>query len=858
MKKISVSLIVVIFMNILFTSGVFAYEKNNSKDFEIKLSTLEVLGIIENIKDYELNQDGFITKGEAAKMAVRASGYTPGFPAQRAFNDVDSTDEFYEFINAAFALGLMGGDGNGNFNPRQEITYAQMLTVLVKMLGYKFLAEEAGGYPSGYLVVAGNIQLIKGVRLNLNDKVTREAAANLFYNSLDIEIMEQVGFSGKESYVISGKTLFGEFLVSNNYKKNTGVVTGNKYGSLSGKSLSENQVEIDSNLYIMASDKLIPIGSRVVFYINENDSSSSIFYIHEYKSVELDISEKDINHIDFKKVEYYQDEKLKTAKFSNDMTVVYNNKPAVNLDENSLRPLNGTLVLRDYDNDGNFDVLNIKSYVYAKVKSIGAANKIVHFYDEIVPGKDAISLKDSGDQNIDIFLNGEEAEFEDIKEECVLKLCISENTDCITIDILTETTEAVIESIDNSNGELRINGESFYLAKTKAGDYIEDINSLRLNKTYTFAFDGNLIVSITSKKNTGGRYGYIIAVGEQRGLSRDRQLKLVDEDKNILILTLAELVVCDGKAFKKDNAVINSDTFIYFELNGEGQIKSIQNPMPHGVLETKKFDKKNQVFTSMTYKEPTFLDDETKIFVVPESGEEEDYLAAPSLVNGETYEVLGYDLDEDSNTVKAVVINMNISFETPGVLNENSPFGVLTKKAYTRDEAGEETYKLSFVSENEEREYYVKAVSKLLKTVHKMYAGDIFRYSLNSLGYIDNIEIVCSLNPLPKNFHGGMFTINENVLGTAVKTRINSLQKGSRKTMVNSITLAINDENDLKTFLIPISEDVYYYLYDTEREETRVCSFEDIISGNILGNAENSKVFINLSESEAKLVVIIK
>ena len=51
-------------------------------------------------------------------------------------------------------LSMLQGNGDGSFSPEEETTAEQAIKILVCALGYEPMAEEKGGYPTGYLTVA--------------------------------------------------------------------------------------------------------------------------------------------------------------------------------------------------------------------------------------------------------------------------------------------------------------------------------------------------------------------------------------------------------------------------------------------------------------------------------------------------------------------------------------------------------------------------------------------------------------------------------------------------------------------------------------------------------------------------------
>lgn len=88
--------------------------------------------------------------------------------------------------NASTTPGIIRGDAYGNFNPDRAITYAEAITILVRILGYGD-SDVGMVWPSGYLAKADELALSDGVRLAAGDTITRGQTALLMENLLFID-----------------------------------------------------------------------------------------------------------------------------------------------------------------------------------------------------------------------------------------------------------------------------------------------------------------------------------------------------------------------------------------------------------------------------------------------------------------------------------------------------------------------------------------------------------------------------------------------------------------------------------------------------------------------------------------------
>ncbi|MFO7273672.1 MAG: S-layer homology domain-containing protein, partial [Bacillota bacterium] len=126
------------------------------------ISLLQLHGIVKGDERGNLNLYSNITRAEAAAIFVRAknmSAFAPQLADLVPFSDARGK-WFSGEVAMAYQLGLMKGDPDGRFRPNDQITYAEFLTVLLRMIGQEpsgrwdpatimWKAAEVGILPSG-------------------------------------------------------------------------------------------------------------------------------------------------------------------------------------------------------------------------------------------------------------------------------------------------------------------------------------------------------------------------------------------------------------------------------------------------------------------------------------------------------------------------------------------------------------------------------------------------------------------------------------------------------------------------------------------------------------------------------------
>lgn len=174
--------------------------------YKAAIDELVALEIVNGYKDGSFKPENEITRAEVTKMVVAAMGdsYTAAAESSKGtsgFADVDAANHWASgFISVGVAQKFINGMGDGTFAPDSNVTYAQIVKMLVAALGYDSAAALAGGYPNGYLQIGAQIGVTAGVTgLGADTAVTRAHVAQLISNALDTPLVVVTGWS--QNYV---------------------------------------------------------------------------------------------------------------------------------------------------------------------------------------------------------------------------------------------------------------------------------------------------------------------------------------------------------------------------------------------------------------------------------------------------------------------------------------------------------------------------------------------------------------------------------------------------------------------------------------------------------------------------------
>jgi len=150
------------------------------------IARLVGLGILNGYPDGTFRPDNNITRAEFAKIAVlsmgleRSADMLATVPSQ--FSDVKVSDWFNKYVNVATSQGILKGYPDGTFKPNSNITQAEALTIVLRLLGYN--DNLPGSWPYNYVVQADTLNLIDS-GFSANIAATRGGIATLVCNALE-------------------------------------------------------------------------------------------------------------------------------------------------------------------------------------------------------------------------------------------------------------------------------------------------------------------------------------------------------------------------------------------------------------------------------------------------------------------------------------------------------------------------------------------------------------------------------------------------------------------------------------------------------------------------------------------------
>lgn len=195
MKK-ALTILLAVAMMFCFSATAFAADftdtADTSKVAQDAINKVAALGIVEGYEDGSFKPAANITRAEFAKMADIAAGLEDAAKdlegAASSYKDVKTNVWYTGWINLASAQGYVKGYENGTYGPNNNITYAEVTTVLMRLLGYN--DNLTGPWPINYINQATKLDVLDDVEgFSANVPATRANVAIMLAETLDQDMV---------------------------------------------------------------------------------------------------------------------------------------------------------------------------------------------------------------------------------------------------------------------------------------------------------------------------------------------------------------------------------------------------------------------------------------------------------------------------------------------------------------------------------------------------------------------------------------------------------------------------------------------------------------------------------------------
>ena len=848
--------------------------------YEESVQLLQALKIMVGDKDTgAFRLEDSITRSEFSKMAVKAAGLddvAQSSNEKSSFPDVVKDHWATGYINVAASQKFIIGDDVGTFRPDDKVTFAEAATILVRVLGFEPSAKANGGFPTGYLVVAGQNNLLKGgVSAGTNEPATRGMVAMMTFNSLTTDLMERTGYGSEEQYEVVDKTLLADKL---DVSKVFGQVVANSESTLTGaSSLREDEVQIKvdnviDTYKVAGTDAKNFLARNVVAYVQESDTTSDKNLVlvanDSNKNTSITVAASDIQDLTGvvngpQTLSYWINKATdrtptkatisSTAKiFYNGVATAYNISDIKNLQS-------GKVTILDTERSDNYGYVFVTEYKNLIVDDVSLTSFRVNDKYNML----SLTL-DPDDKNIKFTItkNGETVGLETINEWDVLSVAMDTPNviDAKVINVLVSTEKVTGKVVELEEGKVRI-GEKLYEI---ASNYTEaNRPEIKLEDEGTFYLDvDGKIAAVDTLTRAGSNYAYLVDAEMTGSIDNKLEFQLFNKAGETVIIKGADKIKVNsvsGLNGTEAKAAIlaanggNVAQLITYEVNSAGDIYYVNTAAANNTGSALKnifsMDYKSDVngiaYSSTAKKLGSFnVNASTIVLDIPAGETDPENFAIRNMsmfVDKSNYNVEVYDLTEDM-TASLIIVK-----DSQGQTNAESPIALVDRITDTQNAEQTAVQKLYAIENGVTIDKLSKDSTTLVRADGtKLQPGDIIQYTTNARGEIDKVTVLFD----GRNKDNAAAEVYTMVAGTEMET---ILGKVTRKfaTSINVTSGNMTETNfDITNAKV--------YNYDFTKTVGSQVSVVDASQIQKYDSADARKVFIRIFKGEVKEIVIIK
>jgi len=782
-----------------------------------------------------------IIRSEVAKIAVYMLGLTEiaGGTSTR-FPDVGAGHWAAGVINVADTQRMVIGYEDGTFRPSNYISFAEAVTIVVRALGFEPAAQAAGGFPTGYLVVASQQGLLRGVQGASNEPARRGDVAQLVYNALTTYMMEQTGFGTNITYTIVERTILWDRL---GVERGIGQITGTFESRLTGtSSFRSDEVEINDEVFFAGNTPARALlGFSVVYYARENRTTSEKTLIlvrpERHRNNTITVNSSHIVGVTGTPPErltfsYWlnrdTDREPRRAIIAANATLIYNGRheplTAANIDD--LHPSTGNVtLLNTRGGTDEFNVVFVNSFRNVVIQDISLqTGRVSDRY-----GREGVVFdRDNTDVYYSIVRDGQRIRLEDLREWDVLSVTESRDGNLIRAFVSTARVEGMITEISGSGDETRYGINRVMYERAPYFDY-----ELRLQTEGIFFLDiEGRIAAVDTTRAAERNYAYLLGIAEVGTFNTQVQFRLFMRDGETIIANGANRIRINNYRNLRPEEVAthplltsgahDEGQLITFDINSRGEIIGIdtaydntasRTPEPSrftlNIQDTMRFTSNNQRLT--VGNTSVRVNANTLVFDIPENSDGDTTLFAIRNINmftNETeYNVKVFDMTEDF-VARVIVVTSAM-----GTTQAGAAIAVVDRLVRTHNTEMAETERLHAFQNGQAIDVLAADINTLRKANgNPLQQGDIIQFRTNVRGEIDAITVLFDTEDLePNAIHRdtqGIIDVTDNL--TVAFGRVTRRFAGSVNMSINDVIHNFSTTN------------VHVYEFDSLRNTNRV------------------------------------
>lgn len=503
--------------------------------------------------------------GAGKSVPEKASEYT--------FDDVDYSKSDSAYIQFAYNIKLVSGVSETEFAPDSPATLTQAIKLMVTALGYDVVAQTRGGYPSGYISVASERGLLKGIDSDKSAELSAMDFARLMYNGLNTPVFKRNLYGEDNTYKKSSSAI-SEFLDFDEYE---GIIEETSDVNIYGSPVksAKNQICVGERRFTVGDSNIEDyLGYTVkVYFKEENGVAPEIaFFVLDNFNETLTLECDDVSTMtwdgDGIKLTYFNDNNRQRNEKTTAEAYLYNGydvstsqMQSVIIPKLSAKD-DWSVTLIDNDLDGKYEVVDIQDSVSYHVKRVNSYSKLVYYYDYAnldLPRFLDFNITDEEDDYSIFASDGAELKFDELLPDTVIT--VYENLDSThrKIVVSDETVSGKVTSL-TTDGKCVIDDTKYY-------EVSDDLKNKILGEEGVFYLNiyGKIVGKDTTTDANGG-YGLLmdVSIPNRDKLSSYPAMRILTSDGEITDFQAENEIMAynpnTGKFQKTDfRSLVNND-----------------------------------------------------------------------------------------------------------------------------------------------------------------------------------------------------------------------------------------------------------------------------------------------------------
>ncbi len=529
-------------------------------EYEDAVAKLSALGVLDGYGDGTFRPANDITRAEFAKIVVVATGNEDAanlLKGTTPFSDVAASAWYSGYVSAATSFGYVKGYSDGTFHPEQNITGQEVVTVLLRALGYN--DNLPGAWPYDYLIKASKLGIIDGTNFSAGVNANRGLVAQLTAATLEETL---VSYDSEDNIFNKVKDADGNVLAFIDEKLGAefseAIVTAPSLNA-------DGEINLDASDVAFADDAYVgswALGENVRYLLNGDNEITYIASAQDASDVVTDVTKVVIDETSNSLT--LDDDDSTVIDFVYTGATLYKNGSDVTAELTyTINAGASVKVFLNADGDARFVVaedLNSPVYAVKTTKATNYRDARLYYTNELTFVN---VVKDA-----DITLNGEVAELADITEDALVY--IGENLDGKATIIKAyneELTGTVTSFRKGSVNKIYIDGTAFETTLNASDVIVGD------EYTVVFDKDGKVVQATAVTAAASTTFDAAISEVKDDVVIKTDDDEFVTVDKITVVNTKGEEVVYYSDGSYMTLTTTSAGAFGKFTLDDDGYVK---------------------------------------------------------------------------------------------------------------------------------------------------------------------------------------------------------------------------------------------------------------------------------------------